>query len=186
MMIDNLRHHMHQVAVLSRLLGSYYGLEENQLKLLEIAAEYHDVGKCDIDTRILNARRKLTAEEFAIVKTHSLRGAETLAKYKFDNAIVLAVKHHHEWWNGQGYPDGLKGEAIPLFSRIIAIADAYDTMVSGRVYKKSCSHNKALEELLAGSGTQFDPLLVSLFIELMDIKVNVSNKSPAKSRAFIV
>ncbi|MDI6707274.1 MAG: HD-GYP domain-containing protein [Bacillota bacterium] len=164
--MKNLRRHMYNVAVLSRKLGSRYGLAGKEMKLLEMAAGFHDVGKKYISGRILFRKGELTPGEYEIIKMHPVIGADILRKDGFDQGVVEAVRHHHERWDGTGYPDGLKGEEIPLYSRIISIADAYDAMVSGRPYKKDVSPLKALNEILRCSGTQFDPELVKLFLTI--------------------
>ncbi len=162
--IENLRKHMYNVAILSRRLGRSYGLAGNELKFLEMAAGFHDVGKRYISSRILFRKGMMTPEEFELIKMHSVMGADMLEKDGFDSSVVEAVRHHHERWDGTGYPDGLKGEEIPLYSRIISVSDAYDAMVSGRSYRKAVSPLKALNELLLCSGSQFDPKLVELFL----------------------
>lgn len=164
--MESLRRHMYNVAVLSRQLGSNYDLKGDDLKLLEMAAGFHDVGKKFISSRILFGRRKLTGEEYEIIKRHPVIGADILKRDGFHERVVEAVRYHHERWDGKGYPEGLKGEEIPIFSRIIAIADAYDAMVSGRPYRKPTSPFRAVNEILRCSGTQFDPALVELFISM--------------------
>lgn len=158
--------HMYNVAILSKLLGSFYGLEDHELSYLELAARLHDIGKYMISDKLLLAKRKLTLAEFDVIKNHSILGANLLKKYGFNDKVVCAVRHHHEWWNGNGYPDGIKGESIPLYSRIIAITDAFDAMVSGRPYKNCVAYRLALEELYNCSGVQFDPQLVKLYLKL--------------------
>ncbi|MBA1335356.1 MAG: Metal-dependent phosphohydrolase, HD subdomain [Firmicutes bacterium] len=165
--MENLRKHMYNAAVLSRRLGSCYGLVGEDLRLLEMAAGFHDVGKRYISSRILFGQGRLSSDEYEIIKAHSAIGADILRKDGFHEKIVEAVRHHHERWDGSGYPDGLRGENIPLFSRIISVADAYDAMVSGRPYKKAVSPFKALNEIFRCSGSQFDPELVKMFISIM-------------------
>ncbi|ERM92465.1 diguanylate cyclase [Caldanaerobacter subterraneus subsp. yonseiensis KB-1] len=158
--------HQYSVAELSRNIGRYMKLTLNEIKLLELAAFFHDVGKLFIPKKLLSKKGFLSAEEFEIVKMHSVYGAELLKQYGFDNVIVSAVRHHHERYDGRGYPDGMRGEEIPLFSRIIAAADAFEVMTTGRVYKKSISKDKAIEELIRCSGTQFDPEVVKIFVKM--------------------
>ncbi|MBA1336507.1 MAG: hypothetical protein HPY66_2942 [Firmicutes bacterium] len=164
--MKNLRRHMYNVAVLSRKLGSRYGLTGKEMKCLGMAAGFHDVGKKFISSSILFRKGKLTPGEYEIIKMHPVIGADILRKDGFDPAVVEAVKHHHERWDGTGYPDGLKGEEIPLYSRIISIADAYDAMVSGRPYREPVASFKAVNEIFRCSGTQFDPELVKLFLTI--------------------
>lgn len=164
--MQGLRKHMHNVAVLSRELGKMYGLNNKDLKLLEVAAEYHDVGKKVIKNKFLFEKKSLNKNEFEVIKKHAYLGAVLLKNYGFEQKITDAVLYHHEWWNGKGYPEGLKGMEIPLFARIISIADAYDAMTSRRSYRKAVSPIKAINEILKCSGTQFDPELASLFIRI--------------------
>jgi putative nucleotidyltransferase with HDIG domain len=165
---------MHNVALLSISLGKALELKKYDLKNLELAAEYHDIGKKLIDPKILFVNRRLNKEEFEIVKTHSDLGACLLRKYGFDSDIVEAVRHHHERWDGSGYPEGLNGERIPLLARIIAVADAYEAMTSGRPYKGAISPAKAVNELLRCAGSQFDPELVELFANIQrEVKMHV-------------
>lgn len=168
--------HMHNVAVLSRTLGERYNLTEDDLDLLETAGGLHDIGKKYISEEILLADRKLTVFEFKIVERHAEYGADYLIKCGYDERIVEAVRHHHEWWNGKGYPTGLKGNEIPLFSRIISIADAYDAMTSERSYKKAISPVLAINEIKKCAGSQFDPQLVNIFMsdKKMDLLLCIS------------
>ena len=158
--------HQYSVAELSRNIGMYMRLTLNEIKLLELAVFFHDVGKLFIPKRLLNKKGFLSAEEFEMVKMHSVYGAELLKKYGFDSVIVSAVRHHHERYDGRGYPDGLHGEKTPLFSRIIAVADAFDVMTAGRIYKKPLPHDKAVEELIRCSVTQFNPEVVKIFVKM--------------------
>ncbi|WP_240951370.1 HD-GYP domain-containing protein [Caldanaerobacter subterraneus] len=161
--MEDLIKHQYSVGVLCRNIGIYMGLSSKEIELLETAAFFHDIGKLFVPKSLLNKKEPLSIEEFELVKMHSLYGAELLKKIGFDSTVVSAVRHHHERYDGRGYPDGLCGEKIPLFSRIIAVADAYDVMTAGRVYKKPLPHDKAIEELIRYSGTQFDPEVVKIF-----------------------
>lgn len=162
--MDALNKHMMYVAEVCRVLGMSYGLEKTEMQQLELAASYHDIGKKQINPKLFNRKRKLTKQEYEIVKTHSAIGAEMLRTCQFEEDIILAVRYHHEWWNGQGYPEGLKEEEIPLFARIIAVADAYTAMTTDRPYRKALTSFQALVELLRCSGTQFDPGIVKLLL----------------------
>lgn len=156
--------HSHNVVMLCKKLAKELGLNQQDIKLLVTAAEYHDIGKKVLSGKILFKRGKFSSSEYELIKSHPLKGAEILKILKMDERIVLAVKHHHEWWNGKGYPDGLEGFEVPLFSRIIAISDSYDVMISGRAYQKAVKPIIALTEILKDSGTQFDPGLVKIFL----------------------
>ena len=137
------------------------------------ASPLHDIGKVGIADNILLKPGKLTAEEFEIMKTHALIGAQTLeaVQQRFPNNEFLLMgitiaRSHHEKWNGQGYPDGLSGETIPLSARIMAIVDVYDAVRSKRIYKSPVSHQETVELIQRESGTHFDPALVQVFVEL--------------------
>lgn len=156
---------MHNVAVLAVQMGKYYGLDSGSLINLKKAGEFHDIGKCLIKNKMLLWKKGLTPEEFEVIKEHSILGAEYLEKAGFDHEVILAVRHHHERWDGTGYPDRLEKEKIPLLSRIMALADTYDAMVSGRPYRKSVRPSLVIREIRQCAGTQFDPELVEIFIK---------------------
>ena len=152
--------------------GSYLQLTKEYRSYIAMAAAMHDIGKIKIPDRILNKPGRLTDEEYDIMKKHSIYGAEIIRKTMGDieetDYITVAyniARYHHERYDGKGYPDGLKGEDIPLEARVMALADVYDALISERVYKKAFSVEKAKEIILDGSGTQFDPCLVPLFLE---------------------
>lgn len=161
--MKSLKRHMHRVAELSRALGQGIGLAGDELQLLQIAAGYHDLGKMYLPDKTVLKKHRLTAAEQALIRRHADIGADMLSRYGLDDSVVEAVRHHHEWWNGQGYPGKLNGEEIPLFARIIAVADAYEAMTAGRVYKKAVSPAEAFSELGRYGGIQFDPELVKMF-----------------------
>lgn len=127
---------------------------------LYIASLLHDIGKIAVPESILLKREHLTPEEFAIMRTHSLRGAEILANIRDFDGCAAGVKHHHEHYDGSGYPDGLKGEDIPLIAAIISVADAYDAMTTDRPYRKGMSREWSMAELLKYSGVWFDPKVI--------------------------
>ena len=152
--------------------GSYLQLTKEYRSYIAMAAAMHDIGKIKIPDRILNKPGRLTDEEYDIMKKHSIYGAEIIRKTMGDieetDYITVAyniARYHHERYDGKGYPDGLKGEDIPLEARVMALADVYDALISERVYKKAFSVEKAREIILDGSGTQLDPCLVPLFLE---------------------
>jgi putative nucleotidyltransferase with HDIG domain len=157
--------HSKGVSELCRKMGEALNIKSDDLKELEIAGLYHDIGKIAIPDKILRKPGKLTKEEFSIVKTHTDNGYNILrAADEYSNLAEYALSHH-ENWDGSGYPRGLKGKEIPLYSRIIRIADAYEAMTSDRVYRKALDEDISVEEILKGSGSQFDPKLVKVFIE---------------------
>lgn len=135
------------------------------MEAAQLAGLLHDVGKIGIKDPILNKPSSLTDEEFKIMKTHVEIGINILKPIRGMKEIADGAKYHHEWWNGAGYPFGLKGDEIPVLGRIVAVADAYDTMVTSRPYQKARSPEEAFAELKAKSGTQFDPEIVALFCE---------------------
>lgn len=137
---------------------------DDKIKLF-VAGLLHDVGKIKIPNSILYKRGTLTSNEFAIIKKHPCEGAEILKKTGYCSEIVEAVLHHHERWDGNGYPDGIKGKKIPLYSRVLAVADAFDAMVSDRPYRKALPLDVALKEIEANAGTQFDPDIVQQFLK---------------------
>ena len=156
--------HAKRVSDLSVALGLALGLSDEMLELLDKAAYYHDIGKVSLAPEILYQPRELTEKEYAAIKAHAKNGYHILRGA--DRFAILAeyALSHHERWDGGGYPANLKGDKIPLFSRIIAIADAYEAMTSARPYREKLSAAAAIAELKANSGTQFDPHLVDLFV----------------------
>jgi len=157
--------HSTRVAGLSMKVGQALGLGKKELDDLEIACLFHDVGKIKTPDIILNKRSKLDTSEYGQMMNHPEIGAEILSKAPSLVKYIPAVKHHHEWYNGEGYPEGLRKDQIPFSASIIAIADAYDAMTSQRPYRNALSEEEAIKELLNYSGKQFDPLLVEVFIE---------------------
>ncbi len=130
---------------------------------IELAGLFHDIGKIGIHNDVLQKPSSLTSQEFQDVKEHATRGAEILGRIEILNKVVPMVLHHHERWDGCGYPSGLRGEAIPFGARIVAIADAFEVMTSHRPYLITRTPSQALEELRRCAGTQFDPVLVDRF-----------------------
>jgi response regulator RpfG family c-di-GMP phosphodiesterase len=152
--------HSSRVTQLSLMVGTKLGLSTQEMVTLELAAQLHDVGKIGTPDAVLTKPSVLTDEEWVDVLKHPALGGTFLACVPELSEIAAAVRHHHEHFSGTGYPDGLQGEAIPLFSRIIAVADAYDAMTSERPYRPALPHSKAAEELAQHSGSQFDPVVV--------------------------
>ncbi len=162
------RFHSHNVAKWARAIGRLYGLGENELNRLGIAGVLHDLGKVGISETVLNKTTKLSEEERALIRNHPVIAAEILSPLGDLADLIPAIRHHHERWDGQGYPDNLAGESTPLWARIIGIADAYDTMSSERTYKKPYTKEKIQRELRNGKGSQFDPKLVDALRAIMD------------------
>ena len=155
--------HSEKVSELSRKIGEAMNLDNEALKELEIAGLMHDIGKIAIDSSILNKPGKLTESEFMEIKKHPEIGYHILKSADAYTKLSEYVLAHHERWDGHGYPCGLSGQEIPLVSRIIAVADAYEAMTSHRLYKNAFSHEQAMEELKRCSGIQFDPKIVVAF-----------------------
>lgn len=159
--------HSARVATLSLRVGCRLGLEKSELKELEMACFLHDIGKIRVPDVVLNKPASLDVEEAGIIRQHPEQGAEILALAESLLKYVPVVRHHHEWYDGTGYPGGLKGEEIPLFAQIVAIADAYDAMTTSRPYRPGRSREEAVAEIKAFRGTQFAPPLADLFIEAL-------------------
>lgn len=143
------------------------GLSQSKQDELHLFAMLHDIGKIGIDDRILNKPGKLSAEEGAIMQTHPEIGYHIILSAPELAVVADYILAHHERWDGKGYPLGISGEDIPLLSRILAVADAYDAMTETRVYRKALSKQAAMSEIQSHSGTQFDPCVVQAFIEIM-------------------
>ena len=156
--------HSENVAIISELIGKAMGLSTKELSDLRAAALLHDVGKVSVPDSILIKSCKLTEDEWKLMKTHSAEGAKIVSCIDGLAKLAPIIRHHHEWYDGTGYPDGLKGEEIPLGARIISVADAYNTMISERPYSRAIPQESAMDELRKGAGTQFDPRLVNVFV----------------------
>lgn len=152
-----------RVTFLALKMVKYFNLPMVEMSKLELAGLLHDIGMIGISEEILNKTEVLTPEEFEIIKKHVNHGVKILEDIKQLRDVVEIVKYHHERFDGSGYPYGLKGEEIPLNARIIAIADAYDGMISNRSYREGLSHEDALKRLEEQSGRQFDPAVVEGF-----------------------
>lgn len=161
--------HSKRVSMICTAIGEALGMPSDELKLLNAIGHLHDIGKIAIDERILNKQGKLDALEWETIKKHPEIGYRILSASSEYADVAIDILSHHERYDGNGYPQGLIGEAIPLRSRIIAIADAYDAMISMRTYKNQLTHDQAVEELKRGKGTQFDPDLVDCFLNLPGI-----------------
>ncbi len=155
--------HSKGVAEIAETIGEAAGLSEKQLSDLRDAALLHDIGKVGVPDAILTKPDNLSGEEWKIMQTHAAEGARIVGFVKELSPLVPLIRHHHERYDGTGYPDGLKGEAIPLGARVLCIADAYDTMTTPRGYREVLSQEDALEELRWCSEKQFDPVLVEAF-----------------------
>lgn len=163
---------------LSKIVASFaqeFGLNRLQTKSLILVAKYHDIGKINISPQILNKAEKLTEQEWQQIKQHPIYSYNILKSTQNISFIATYALFHHERFDGKGYPQGLKGNQIPLLSRIISVFDAYEVMTNGRQYKKPLTQDQALNELLRCSGTQFDPHVVNVFINVLQKNNQVYN-----------
>lgn len=159
--------HCSRVALLAEKMAVALQFSKSETDRLMRGCFVHDLGKVMITREILYQRNPLTTEQWVIMKLHPELGAELLElQPNFDPAIIKLVRHHHERWDGNGYPDKLRGEEIPLYARICAVLDAYDSMTSNRPYSKAITPDQAREELLRHSGTQFDGHIVDVFLRV--------------------
>lgn len=158
------RIHSEKVKQLCRKTGIALELNERDIKELELAGMYHDIGKISIPDAILNKPGRLTKDEFSIMKTHPVISYQILRAADKHSDLAIHALYHHERWDGKGYPSGKSGEDIPLFSRIVCIVDAYDAMTSVRMYKDKMTLNYAVKEIISCSGTQFDERIAKIFV----------------------
>lgn len=159
--------HSTRVAYFASLIAAELGFSKKKILELEFAALFHDIGKIGIPDSILKKEGRLTEEEFEEMKKHPVHSADIIKHFLPFKPLVKAVRHHHERFDGTGYPHGLKKEEIPLFSRMILVADTFDAMTSTRPYRKGLPQATAYEELMRASGSQFDPEIVKAFIRAM-------------------
>lgn len=155
--------HSERVVTYSLRLGHELGLEKEAMRDLELGALLHDIGKIGVPDAILRKPAKLTEDEWEKMKLHPMHGKKILRNISFLDGASKIVAQHHEKWDGSGYPFGLRGEDVDLGARIFAVVDAFDAMVSDRVYRKGCSYEAAVEEMERCAGTQFDPMTVEAF-----------------------
>jgi putative nucleotidyltransferase with HDIG domain len=158
--------HSERVALLSRRLAKEARLTEHEVERIYMAGLLHDVGKIGVPEAVLQKAGKLTDEEFAEIKKHPEIGARILRDIKQIEDIIPGVLHHHERWDGRGYPMGLSGDSIPLMGRIICLADCFDAMTSSRTYRKALPLEHVLAEIKKCAGTQFDPALAEAFLQI--------------------
>jgi putative nucleotidyltransferase with HDIG domain len=157
------------VAALALEVADVLKLDAQRRRNLEFGALLHDVGKIAIPKEIINKPGKLDAAEWTVIKTHTVEGQKMLERVGgFMRDVGLIVRSHHERWDGGGYPDGLVGDRIPLEARIIACCDTWNAMRTDRAYRKALSHEVALTELMANTGTQFDPAVVEALLEVIE------------------
>ena len=162
------RGHSHRVAEYAVLIAEELGWDKKEIRNLRNAAHLYDIGRIGIPDSILNKPTRLTEEEYAVIKEHTIIGAEILKNITLIDHVKEVARSHHERYDGKGYPDGLKGEEIPLYARIIAIADSYDAMKSRKIYRNPLADEIIYNEILQSRGKQFDPDIADVFLKLLD------------------
>ena len=162
------RGHSHRVAEYAVLIAEELGWDKKEIRNLRNAAHLYDIGRIGIPDSILNKPTRLTEEEYAVIKEHTIIGAEILKNITLIDHVKEVARSHHERYDGKGYPDGLKGEEIPLYARIIAIADSYDAMKSRKIYRNPLADEMIYNEILQSRGKQFDPDIADVFLKLLD------------------
>ena len=176
--------HVERTKLLADKLGKRLGLNSIERTRLSLLSMLHDIGKITVPLEILNKPTSLNEDEWAVLKSHTTKGKNIALSSPVLKDIADEILHHHERWDGRGYPDGLSKETIPLLSRIVAVVDSFDAMISDRPYRKRMSVKEAIDELKRNSGTQFDPRVVSEFIPLIDVQSDeevekvMSNREP--------
>lgn len=167
--------HVERVVVYSRLIAEKLKLSEEDKKRLIYGAYMHDIGKINISEEILNKRMPLTKEEWETLKQHPVNGVEIIKPVESLAHLAPLILHHHERYDGKGYPDNLKGEEIPYLARVLTVVDSFDAMTSNRPYSKRKTHEEAAEELRKCSGTQFDPNIADAFIQVINGNKNIAD-----------
>ena len=159
-----------KVETYAGIIAERLGLAEDDIEIIRTAAALHDIGKLGIPSSILTKPGPLTPDEFEVMKQHSVIGAAILQPVRFLGCLVPLVLHHHEWYDGSGYPLGLEGEEIPFGARIIQVADCIDAMASPRSYKRGFSIGRTISKLEQGSGVQFDPQIAATALDWLGEK----------------
>lgn len=158
--------HSARVAELAVTLGRSLGWTSDRVDVLRLGGLLHDVGKLAISERVLAKAGPLDPDELAAIRQHPVTGARLLESITEARPALSCILFHHERWDGGGYPTGRAGDAIPLNARVLSVADAYDAMTTSRSYRRALSTHSALEEIANGAGTQFDPVLATLFVAM--------------------
>jgi HD-GYP domain-containing protein (c-di-GMP phosphodiesterase class II) len=161
-----MRGHGARVSALCEAVAVRLGWSAERIRRLRLGAQLHDLGKLAVSDDVWHKPGRLSDEEVAEVRRHPTAGAKMLSRLPEFRFAIPYVLYHHERWDGRGYPSGRAGHAIPLEARILAVADAYDAMTSPRSYRGALDHDAALDEIEACAGTQFDPVVASVFVEL--------------------
>src|SRR5687767_1419089 len=157
--------HVRRVQIYAAGMGEVLGLSKDEISALKAGALLHDIGKLAVPAHIINKPGRLTSAEFDKMKIHTTVGAQILSRVNFPYPVAPIVRHHHEQWDGQGYPDGLKAEQIPIAARVISVVDCFDSIREDRPFRRGMTRDEAIAFLLRGSGNHFDPKVVELFIE---------------------
>jgi diguanylate cyclase (GGDEF)-like protein/putative nucleotidyltransferase with HDIG domain len=169
--------HVRRVEIYAAGLGHLLGLEPKELRALRAGALLHDIGKLAVPDHILNKPDNLSSSEFEKTKIHTTIGAEILSRVDFPYPVIPIVKHHHERWDGCGYPDGLKGEQIPITARIMSVVDCFDSVREDRPFRTGMSRHEAIALLRKGAGTHFDPNIVELFVQnLAQFEIEIADR----------
>jgi diguanylate cyclase (GGDEF)-like protein/putative nucleotidyltransferase with HDIG domain len=184
----NTLEHLHRVRVYAVEVAKELGLSELEMEAIRAAALLHDIGKLAIPDHILNKPGRLTPEEFEKVKIHPIVGADILERISFKNDVASIVRAHHEKWDGTGYPDGLKGDKIPIGARILAAVDCLDALASDRIYRKAMPLDEAMKAIASEAETSFDPRVIEIlqrrYRELESLAIHALKESPADSLNF--
>ena len=159
-------------------IGEALGMNPLEINRLGTCALLHDIGKIGINDELLHKKEALTPEEWETIKSHAKMGAAIIGHSNQLMPCVQGILHHHEKYDGTGYPDGLKGEQIPLESRILSIADSFAAMTSARIYSRILTWEAAVQEIKNGAGTQFDPRLVDIFMKVVPRTMEVAEEVP--------
>ncbi len=162
------RGHSARVALLAMLIGEDLGLSHVEVQTLKFSAFLHDVGMIGIPTVLLSKREPLTVKDFEQIKQHPLLGEAVVRRIPIKAPVLSGVRSHHERWDGTGYPDGLSGTTIPLYGRVIAVVETYDTMTSPRPYRPALQDSEVLGYLTEGRRTLFDPDVVNAFLKILE------------------
>lgn len=170
--------HAQRVAETTRAVARALGIDGKELERIEYAALLRDIGKANVPHAVLNKRDALTVEEWTIVKSHSKLGAEMVGAVPFLADCADLVMHHHEYWDGSGYPDGLRGEEIPLGSRILAVTSDYDAMISDRPYHHSepLTPEQAIKMIAEDNGLKYDPVVAAVMVEVVTGSVSTGKR----------
>ena len=179
--------HTVRVTYLAELMAKEFGWDEERMFILSMGCSLHDIGKIGVPDSILNKPGFLNQREMTIMRKHTELGARIVEGIDFLRPCLSYITAHHEWWDGSGYPSGLKDEEIPQEGRILAVADSFDAMVTDRPYRRSRSIEQAVQELVDFSGKQFDPAIVEIFLEALNKhreKIEVIYGAAVSDRSF--